>query len=241
MIKYDQFYNIEMVPNKPEDELIVYPDHVNIYDCQGEKFGELLNTPLVYCSNSKEIYKDSLIKVKVFGWVWKESLDSNCKLNLPENIRYRSNTHIIARLNSGTFLDTIYSNELKSWTLITLTGLVPKNYLLTPEEFGDIPGVKKFFSNSYIKTTNTRRTGGVSVKPSRRPIIKFEDLIWPVRLVLIILLYPIIIWGSMRFYYPRWIHDKRRSRMTIMILLVSGMVIGCAFHWNICLSIILKL
>jgi hypothetical protein len=39
-IKYHQFYNIELVHNKPEDELIVYPDHVNIYNQTGEKFGE---------------------------------------------------------------------------------------------------------------------------------------------------------------------------------------------------------
>jgi len=54
-IKYDQFYDIELVPNKPEEELIVYPDHASIYNRQGEKFGELMNTPLVYCSNTREI------------------------------------------------------------------------------------------------------------------------------------------------------------------------------------------
>ena len=31
-IKYDHFYDIELVPNKPQSELIVYPDHVNIYN-----------------------------------------------------------------------------------------------------------------------------------------------------------------------------------------------------------------
>ena len=48
--------------NKPEDELIVYPDPVNTYDHEGEKFGELMNTPLVYSTNRKAIYRDSLIK-----------------------------------------------------------------------------------------------------------------------------------------------------------------------------------
>jgi hypothetical protein len=47
-IKYHQFYNIDLVHNKPEDELIVYPDHVNIYNRAGEQFGALINTPLVY-------------------------------------------------------------------------------------------------------------------------------------------------------------------------------------------------
>jgi hypothetical protein len=231
-IKYDHFYNIELVPNKPEDELVVYPDHANIYNHRGEKFGELMNTPLVYASNIKRIYKDSLIMVRIYGWVWNESLDGHGQLIVPENIRYRANSHIIARLYTGTLLDTIYTNELHSWMLIYFAGFVPTNFLLTPEDFDDIPGIKKFFSNVFIKTPNTKRTGGVSVKPPTRPIIQFEDLIWPVRLVFIIILYPIIIWFSMRLYFLWWIHDKRKSRMTILILLVSGIITGCALHWN---------
>lgn len=227
--KYHQFYNIELVHNKPKDELIVYPEPVNTYDPSGEKFGELMNTPLVYSTDRKAIYRDSLIKVQVYGWVWKESLDSNEKLNVPENIRYHSNTHIIARLNEGTLLDTIYTNELKSWTLISFSGFVPRNYLLTAEEFDDIPGYKKSFSNLDIKTTNTRRTGGVSAKPATRPRFKFEDYIWPVRLVSSILAFSSIIWFLSLLYIPRRIHDKRKRRINIVIFLVSGIVVGSIF------------
>jgi hypothetical protein len=239
-IKYNQFYNIDQAPNKPEDELIVYPDQASIYNPQGEKFGELMNTPLVYSTNSNGIFKDSLIYIRIYGWAWKESLDSDNKLNVPENIRYRSNSHIIARLKSGTQLDTIYTNELKTLTLITFTCFVPKNCLLTSEKFGDIPGVKKFFSNSSIKTTNTKRTGGVSVKPTTRPIIKFEDFIWPVRLVFSIVIFSSFIWILGKLYIPRGTHDKRIRRINMINLIVSGMVVGCALHWNIFLSIILK-
>ena len=224
--KYHQFYNIELVHNKPEDELIVYPDAVHTYDHEGGKFGSLMNTPLVYSTNRKAIYRDSLIKVLVYGWVWKKSLDSNGKLDVPENIRVRANTHIIARLNAGTLLDTIYTNELKSWALISFSGFVPRNCLLTPEEFDDIPGYKKSFSNLDIKTTNTRRTGGVSVKPATRPLFTFQDLIWPVRLVTSILIFSFMIWFLALLYIPRRIHDKRKRRINIVILLVSGMVLG---------------
>ena len=224
--KYHQFYNIELVHNKPVDELIVYPDPVHTYDPSGEKFGELMNTPLVYSTNSKAIYRDSLIKVQVYGWIWKESLDPDGRLHVKENIRYRANTHIIARLNAGTLLDTIYTNELKSWTLISFSGFVPRNCLLTAEKFDDIPGYKKSFSNLDIKTTNTKRTGGVSVKPATRPLIKFEDLIWPVRLVSSILAFSFIIWFLAFLYIPRRIHDKRKRRINIVILLVSGIVVG---------------
>ncbi len=224
--KYHQFYNIELVHNKPEDELIVYPDPVNTYDLSGEKFGELMNTPLVYSTNRKVIYRDSLIEVQVYGWVWKESLDPDCRLNVKENIRYHSNTHIIARLNEGTLLDTIYTNELKSWTLISFSGFVPRNSLLTAEEFNDIPGYKKLFSNLAIKTTNTRRTGGVSAKPATRPLYKFEDFIWPVRLVSSILAFSFMIWFITFLYIPRRTQNKRKRRINIVILLVSGIVVG---------------
>ena len=40
--------NIDQAPNKPEDELIVCPDQASIYNRQGEKFEELMNSPLVY-------------------------------------------------------------------------------------------------------------------------------------------------------------------------------------------------
>jgi hypothetical protein len=101
-IKYDHFYDFELVPKKPQGELIVYPDLVNIYNHLGEKLGEMMNTPLVYSSNRKGIVREPLIEVQVYGWVWKESLGSDGKLNVPENIRYRSNSQIIARLSSGT-------------------------------------------------------------------------------------------------------------------------------------------
>jgi hypothetical protein len=185
-----------------------------------------MNTPLVYSSNSKAIYRDSLIKVQVYSWVWNESLDINGKLNVQENIRYRSNTHIIARLNSGTLLDTIYTNEPKSWTLMTFTCFVAKKYLLTAEEFDDIPGHKKLFSNLDIKTTNTMRTGGVSVKPATRPRNNFEDFIWPIRLVFSMIYFPFMIWILSFLYISRRIPDKRVRRMNILLLVISGMFVG---------------
>jgi len=232
-IKYDQFYDIELVPNKPQGELIVYPDLVNIYNHLGEKLGELMNTPLVYSSNKMGIVRDSLIEIQVYGWVWKESIGSDGKLIVPENIRYRSNSHIIARLGSGTLLDTIYTNELKSWTLITFTCLVPENYLLTHEDYGEIPGIKKFSSHNQIKTTDTRNVGGVSVKPNSRPIIKFEELIWPVRLVISLIICSFILLIPGLLYVRFQIGDKRRIRMNALILIISGMITGCILRWEI--------
>jgi len=232
-IKYEQSYDFELVPYKPQGELIVYPGYVNIYNPQSEILGELKNTPLVYVSNNLGIVRDSLIEVQVYGWVWKESIGSDGKLNVPENIRYRSNSHIIARLGSGTLLDTIYTNELKSWTLVTFTCFVPENYLLTNEEYDDVPGIKKFSSYNQFKTTNTRRTGGVSVKPFGRPIIKFEELIWPVRLVMSLIICSFILLIPGMLYVRLGIGDKRKKRMNALILIISGMITGCILQWEI--------
>ena len=206
--------------------MIAYPGSANIYNLQGETFGELMNTPVVYSLNSLEKFQDSLINVLVFGWVWKESVDENCKLIIPENIRCRANTHIIARLNSGTLLDTFYTNELNSWMLISFSCFVQNKYLLIPEEIENIPGITKFASNVNITTTNTKRTGGVSVKPATRPINKFEYLIWPVRLFMSIYLFCAIGWVLLRLYIPHRTQDKKRSWINPLIFLVSGMATG---------------
>jgi len=237
-IKYDQFYDIELVPNKPQGELIVYPDHVNIYNHLGEQLGEMSNTPLVYTSNGKGIVRDSLMEVRGYGWVWKESIGGDGKLIVPENIRYRSNSHIIATLKSGTRLDTIYTNELKSWTLVTFICYVPESYLLTHDEYDDIPGIKKISSYNQLKTTDTRRTGGVSVKPFGRPIIKFEELIWPVRLVMTLIICSFFIWLPGLLYLRLRIREKRKMRMNALILIISGMITGSILHWEIYSSLI---
>ena len=231
--KYDQFYNIEMVPSKPENGLIVFPDHVNMYSKHGEKFGELMNTPLIYSLSSPRTCRDSLLEMQVFGWVWKESLDGKGRLQVPENIRYRSNSHIIARLDQGTMLDTIYTNELNSWTLINFTGFVPKKYLLIHEEYDDIPGIKKFSSHKQVKKTDTRRAGGVSTKPFGRPVIKFEELILPVRLVLSLVYCTFFIWIPGMLYFRLATQDKRKTRMKASIFILSGMIAGIIFHWDV--------
>jgi hypothetical protein len=130
-------------------------------------------------------------------------------------------------------MDTIYTKNIKSWTLITFTCFVPENYLLTHEEYDDIPGIKKFFSHNQIKTTNTKRTGGASVKPSTRPIFKFEELIWPVRLVISLIICSFILWIPGLLYVRFRIGDKRRIRMNALILIISGMITGCILHWEI--------
>ena len=135
-LKYRTYYNIEIVANdKPGIALTVFPEQVNLYNQAGEKCGVLLNTPIVYTSDTLAIFSDSLIRVRVYGWVWRQSLDVKGKLLTDENIRYWSNSHIIGRLNAGFTLDTIYTNELKSWMLVTFTGFVPKKCLFTPEQF----------------------------------------------------------------------------------------------------------
>ena len=107
--KFYEYYNNELVPVKPVNEFIAYPKKVHLY-LSGNKIGELKNTPVVYSYGSK-VNSDSLMEVKVYGWVWRKNLDKFGKLICPENIRYRANSHIIARLNQGIFLDTIYTNE----------------------------------------------------------------------------------------------------------------------------------
>jgi hypothetical protein len=130
-------------------------------------------------------------------------------------------------------MDTIYTKKHKSWTLITFTCFVPENYLLTHEEYDEIPGIKKFSSHNQIKTTNTKRTGGASVKPATRPIFKFEELIWPVRLVISLIICSFILWIPGLLYVRFRIGDKRRIRMNALILIISGMITGCILHWEI--------
>jgi hypothetical protein len=237
-IKYDQYYNVEIVHDKPENEFIVYPGHVDIYDHAGEKLGHLMSTPIVYSIKDTLMYKDSLTKVQVFGWVWKKSLHENGQLMVPENIRFRANTHIIGRINAGTTLDTLYTNELNSWTLVTFFCFIPEKSLLTHEEFHDIPWAKRYFTNMNIKTTVTKRTGGVSVKPATRPIIKFEHLIWPVRLGISIFVFFAILWFLHLLYIPRGIHNKRKRRIGFLVLMLSGMITACLLRLEYFMNII---
>jgi hypothetical protein len=226
------------VHDKPENEFIVYPGPVDIYNHAGETFGQLMSTPVVYSIHDTLINNDSLKKVHVFGWVWKKSLHENCQLMVPENIRYRANSHIIGSLSAGTTLDTLYTNELNSWTLITFFCFVPEKCLLKHEEFHDIPRARRFFSNLNSKTTVTKRTGGVSVKPATRPVIKFEDLIWPVRLVLSIFGFFTILWLLRICYIPRGIHTKRKRRIDFLVLMLFGMIAGCLLRLEYLINII---
>jgi hypothetical protein len=231
-MKYDQYYNVEIVNNKSKNEFIVYPGHVYIYNHEGDQLGQLMSTPVVYSINDTLIYRDSLINVQVFGWVWKKSLDENGQLMFPENIRFRANSHIIGSLNAGTMLDTLYTNELNSWTLITFFCYIPEKYLLTNEEFHTISRARRFFTNLSSKTTETKRTGGVSVKPATRPVIKFEHLIWPVRLIMSLFGFLFIIMFLGLLYIPRGIINKRKRRIELLVLMLSGMIAGCLLRWE---------
>jgi hypothetical protein len=222
--KFYEYYNVELVPVKPVNEFIAYPKKVNIY-LSGQKTGELINTPEVY-SNKSKVPSDSLIEVKVYGWVWRNSLDTFGKLICPENIRYCANSHIIARLNQGTFLDIIYTNELNSWTLISFPCFIPKKDLITPEEFKNISWIKRFFSDKNVKKPITHRYGGVSVKPATRPLIKFEDLIWQIRLVLSLFFFLLVIYFLMKLYITSEIPDKRKKTIHFFALLSAGIITG---------------
>ena len=221
--KFYEYYNVELVPVKPVNEFIAYPKKVNIY-LSGQKTGELINTPEVYSDKSKEA-SDSLIEVKVYGWIWRNSLDTFGKLICQENIRYCANSHIIARLNQGTFLDTIYTNEVKSWILVSFSCFIPKNDLITPEEFNNISLIKRFFSDKNVKKPITQRYGGVSVTATR-PLIKFEDLIWQIRLVISLFFFLLVIYSLMKLYLLSGIPDKRKKRIHFFALLIAGIITG---------------
>jgi hypothetical protein len=225
---YETFYNIELVNDKPKTELTVFPAQVDFYNQAFEKYGELLNTPVVYTSDTSAIFSDSLLRVRIYGWVWKQSLDEDGRLLNDENIRYWSNSHIIGRLHAGFALDTLYTNELKSWMLVTFTGFVSKKCLFTPEQFEEISRLKRFFSNITPKKTVTRRFGGVSMKPIR-PLIRFEDLIWPIRLVISVCIFIGITGMLLRIYILLQTQNPNRRIYRFLILFISGFAVGTVF------------
>ena len=70
---FDNYYNINMAPGKPQQENIVINDLVNIYNESGERIGCLPNNPLVYSESREHTGMGFMVYVKVYGWVW------NCK------------------------------------------------------------------------------------------------------------------------------------------------------------------
>ena len=224
--KYNEFYNVELVHDKPWNQFVAHPKGVWVYTLQGEKLGQLMNTPIVYSSN-KKVDGEDYLKIEIYGWIWEESIDESGNLLVQENIRYWANSHIISKLNTGIRVNKIYTNELQSWTLINCSAIAPADSFLTPEEFKNIPGIKRFVSNLNLKYVNTKRTGGVSVKPATRPVVfKFEDFIWQVRVILSLFLIISISWLLLKFYIPEGYPNKRKRRMNALIFLLSGIITG---------------
>jgi hypothetical protein len=225
--KFNQYYNIELIKNKPPNELIAYPSQVNIFNMNGKQYGKLINFPIVYYHNRGENSQDSLATVTIYGWIWSKSLSNNCKLLKDENIRYWANSHIIARLNAGTRVDTVYTNELKSWTLITYHGYVNKDCLITKEEYENISRFEKLISNQGIKTTITKRSAGVSIKPTTRPMhIPFDNLIWPARLIISIMIFSITVWLLVVFIIPQQKLNKKKRNNLMLTAFVTGFLAG---------------
>lgn len=228
--KYHEFYNIEMAPAKPGHVYIAFPDPVIIYDQHGLKFGEVLKTPMVYSHIKKEAVLDSLLPVTLYGWVWTESLGNNNQLLTDENIRYWSNSHVIARLNAGVHLDTIYTNEKKSWTLVTFDGSIPKDNLLTEDELNDIPRWDKFFSNQQVWRTISKRSAGCAIQPTTRPLMFNEaDLRWQYRLGIAIIVFTGIIGLTLRLYIPSGIKNRKRRLLRAAIAFLTGLAMGGVF------------
>lgn len=218
-----------MVNDKPPEQLIVYPEQAGIYNQSGEKMGETNKITVVYLKSGEEVFLDSVKRITMYGWVWSQSIDSNSALKFDENIRYWSNSHIIARLKSGTFLDTIYTNEKKSWKLVSVAGFIPANLLINQDEYNDISWFKRKFSNLNIIVPVTKRMGGVAIQPSTRPLVTYSSLKWQFRLGFLVVSIAVVIRILVLFYIQRSKADKTRRTVNLIVLFAAGFLSGVIF------------
>ncbi|MCD4678876.1 MAG: hypothetical protein K8S00_00680 [Bacteroidales bacterium] len=227
-VKFDQYYNIDMAPEKPDHAYIVNEDHLNLYNKKGDRIGWLVNNPLIYSNNNERAQIGSWVNVKVYGWVWTESLDNKCSLKKNENIRYRANTHIITKLYEGVKLDTLYTNEKKSWTLVSFDGFINTNCLISYEEYSARSWFKRAYFKPNVKVPVTKRYGGVSIKPRSLHTnhINYEALILPVRIVFSLFAFFFIMWFITRILIPLRVKNRRKKVITAMKSFAIGYVAG---------------
>ena len=214
---------MELVPDKPLNNWIVYSDNVNFYDSDGKKIGELMNNPVVYSSDSIQPINETLMYVQVYGWVWNNCIFRDSVLLVTESLKNRANSQIIFRLNSDTELKMKSHFGVDYWELCSLSGYISKRFLLTYDEYREMPIYKKLFSIGRINETNTKAIGGIYFKPVKLLLIKYKLMNWPLRLIFSVLTFSFLILLTSVFYLPRRFRKNKRKWRVILFFLLIGM------------------